>query len=216
MIKLNRWFSRQKLNMKFTLMIGMIIFIPVLGIFTLLFQNLKENNTKQAENNLKYVMSQSYGVIQKTVELCNTSTQVFLNYQNLIDFLLKLEEGVSLETLDLVGFYQNDIGMLENIVNSNPYLYQIRVYSSTDNFPEMMPILYRHQRLMELEWSKGYVSGEWQFNYNDQMFSNSVNSSDHTMGLITTIEDFEYGEIAVIEVAVRMDEVFSNLFQSME
>lgn len=216
MIKLNRWFSRQKLNMKFTLMIGMIIFIPVLGIFTLLFQNLKENNTKQAENNLKYVMSQSYGVIQKTVELCNTSTQVFLNYQNLIDFLLKLEEGVSLETLDLVGFYQNDIGMLENIVNSNPYLYQIRVYSSTDNFPEMMPILYRHQRLMELEWSKGYVSGEWQFNYNDQMFSNSVNSSDHTMGLITTIEDFEYGEIAVIEVAVRMDEVFSNLFQSTD
>lgn len=214
MKNVNRWFSRQKLNIKFTLMIGMIIFIPVLGIFTLLFQNLKANNSKQAENNLKYVMSQSYGVIQKTVELCNTSTQVFLNYQNLVDFLLQLEEDVPLETLDLVGFYQNDIGMLENIVNSNPYLYQIRVYSSTDNFPEMMPILYRNYRLEEFEWSTDYVSGEWRFDYNDQMFSNSVNSSEHTMGLITTIEDYEYGEIAVIEVAVRMDEVFANLFQS--
>ncbi len=214
MNRLGDWFFRQKLNVKFTILIGMIIFIPIIGMFMLLFRNLDENNSKQAINNLKYVMNQTDGVIDKTVELCNTSTQVFLNYQNLSDFLLRLEEGEELDTLDLVDFYQNDIGMLENIVNANPYLYQIRVYAGNDDFPEMMPILYQRRRLDAFSWAETYQSGKWQFNYEDTMFSNSVNFSEHTMGLITSINDYSYGEIAVIEVAVRMEDVIDTIFQS--
>ena len=82
MKKSRQWFKRQKLNIKFTILIGMIIFIPVCGIFSLIFHNLKDNNSKQAISNLKYTMTQIHGVVQKTVELCNTSTQVFLNYQS--------------------------------------------------------------------------------------------------------------------------------------
>lgn len=216
MKKTNHWFSKQKLNIKFTILIGMIIFIPVCGMFTLLFQNLKVNTSKQAINNLKYVMNQTNGAVQKTVELCNTSTQVFLNYQNLTNFLLKLEEEKELDATELVAFYKNDIGMLENIVNSNPYLYQIRVYARNNNFPEMMPILFRHDRLKELSWVNTYQSGQWQFNYEDTMFLNSVNSSEHTMGLITEIQDFEYGDIAVIEVAVRMEDVIETIFDSTD
>ncbi|MDF2842608.1 MAG: hypothetical protein K0R00_1034, partial [Herbinix sp.] len=142
-MKIRRWFYKQKLNIKFTILIGMIIFIPICGIFTLIFQNLKTNNSKQAISNTKYTMTQMYGVVQKTVELCNTSTQVFLNYQKLSEFLLELEKNETLETLDLMEFRQYDIGMLENIVNSNPYLYQIRVYAGTNDFPEMFPILFQ-------------------------------------------------------------------------
>jgi len=215
-MKINQWFSKQKLNIKFTILIGMIVFIPVCGIFTLLFQNLKQNNSKQAISNLKFTMTQMYGEVQKTVELCNTSTQVFLNDQNLSDFLLELKKDEQLDTLDLLDFYQYDIGMLENIVNSNPYLYQIRVYAGSNDFPEMLPILYHRDRLNEFSWYKDFKSGEWQFDYEDAMFYNSVNSSEHTMGLITTLSDYEYDDIAVIEVAVRMEEVFDKIFQSTD
>jgi two-component system sensor histidine kinase YesM len=213
-MKIRHWFYKQKLNIKFTILIGMIVFIPICGIFTLIFQNLKDNNSKQAISNLKYAMTQMHGVVQKTVELCNTSTQVFLNYQKLSEFLLELERDEKLETLDLLEFYQYDIGMLENIVNTNPYLYQIRVYAGTNDFPEMFPILFHHNRLKEFAWYDKFKSGEWQFDYKDAMTNNSVNTSEHTMGLITTLNDYEYGDIAVIEVAVRMDEVFESMFQS--
>lgn len=216
MKKINLWFSRQKLNVKFTILIGMIIFVPIMGMFTLLFRNLENSYSKQAISNLKYLTTQTYGVVQKTVELCNTSTQVFLNYQNLTDFLLGLQKEDNLETLDLVGFYKDDIGMLENLVNSNPYLYQIRVYAGDNDFPEMLPILYRKDRLQNFPWSEDFNSGEWQFNYNDVMFSNSVNTSEHTMGLITTVKDFEYGDLAVVEVAVRMEDVFDTMFDSTD
>lgn len=215
-MRTRHWFHKQKLNIKFTILLGMIIFIPVCGIFTLLFQNLKVNNSKQAISNLKYTMSEMYGVVQKTVELCNTSTQVFLNYQKLSEFLLELEKGEKLDTIELLEFYQYDIGMLENIVNSNPYLYQIRVYAGSNDFPEMFPILYHRNRLKDFSWYDKFESGEWQFDYEDAMFYNSVNSSEHTMGLITTISDYEYEELAVIEVAVRMDEVFDKIFQSTD
>ena len=113
-MRIRHWFYKQKLNIKFTILIGMIIFIPVSGIFTLIFQNLTQNNSKQAISNLKYTMTQMYGVVQKTVELCKYSTQVFLNYQKLSDFLLELEKDEQLDTLDYLEFYQYDIGMLEN------------------------------------------------------------------------------------------------------
>ncbi|MFT4144711.1 MAG: histidine kinase [Mobilitalea sp.] len=213
-MKIKRWFSRQKLNIKFTILIGMIIFIPICFIFTLIFQNLKDNNSKQAISNIKYTMTQMHGVVQKTVELCNTSTQVFLNYQKLSEFLLELEKNEELGTLELMEFSKYDIGMLENIVNSNPYLYQIRVYAGTNDFPEMFPILFHNDRLKEFSWYNNYESGEWQFDYEDAMSYNSVNTSEHTMGLITKLTDYEYEDIAVVEVAVRMEEVFDNIFQS--
>lgn len=212
-MRFRRWFYRQKLNVKFTILIGMILLIPICGIFTLIFHNLKETNSKQAISNLKYTMTQMQGVVQKTVELCNTSTQVFLNYHKLSEFLLELEKKETLETIDILEF-KDDIEMLENIVNSNPYLYQIRVYARTNDFPEMYPILFHNKRLGEFDWCKNYESGEWQFDYPDTMSYHSVNTSEHTMGLITKLTDYDYGDIAVIEVAVRMEEVFDTIFQS--
>lgn len=212
-MKISRWFYRQKLNVKFTILIGMILLIPICCIFTLIFHNLKDSNSKQVISNLKYTMSQMQGVVQKTVELCNTSTQVFLNYHKLSEFLLDLERKETLETIDILEF-KDDIGMLENIINSNPYLYQIRVYAQTNDFPEMYPILFHNKRLQEFDWANKYESGEWQLDYSDIMSHHSVNTSEHTMGLITKLADYEYGDIAVIEVAVRMEEVFASIFQS--
>nr|WP_308742024.1 histidine kinase [uncultured Anaerocolumna sp.] len=208
------WFLKQKLNNKFTFTIGIIVVIPVSIIFLILFQNMKDNIIQQALNNLKYNMNQNHSVIQKTVDLCNMSTQVFLNYQNLNEFLIELEDGTDIETSELVNFYKEDIGMLERLVNSNPYLYQIRVYANNNSFSEMMPILYRKERMEQLKWAKEFSTGEWQFDYKDELFAQTVNSSEHTMALITSIEDYERGKIGVIEVAVRMDTIFPEIFQT--
>ena len=210
------WFSRQKLNIKFTIVIGVLLFVPIASLLVLLFANQQSNMNKQAIDSMKYSMAGSAGDVEKTVDLCNTSTQVFLNYRNLGDYLLKLKNGEEIDTIDLVDFYNNDIGMLQNLVNSNPYLYQIRVYADNSDFYEMMPILFTNKRLDQFQWSMDYTSGEWVFNYQDTVFGDSVNPSDHTMGLITNITDYELGKLAVIEVAVRMEDVFEEIFQSTD
>lgn len=207
-------FFKQKLNKKFTIVIGTIVFIPVSIIFMILFQNIRHNTEEQALNSLKHRMNENHLEVQKTIDLCNMSTQIFLNYQNLNDFLTSIEEGRPIETAQLVEFYQEDIGMLEALVNSNPYLYQIRVYMDNDHTPEMMPILYKRERMMKQEWAQDYSSRQWQFNYKDNMYPKRANASDHTMGLITSIENYKRKEIGVIEVAVRMDAVFPRAFKT--
>lgn len=210
------WFGRQKLNTKFTVVIGGLLFIPLFALLLLIFNVQKDNLIKQSMTSLRYNMTKEVSEVQKTVDLCNTSTQVFLGYRNLSDYLLTLKKGQDLPTIDLVNFYNDDIGMLQKMVNANPYLYQIRVYASGDDVYEMMPILFDKKRLMGYTWATTYESGKWVFDYKDEVFGESVSPSNHTMGLITTMTDYEYGEIGVMEVAVRMDDVFETMFDNTD
>lgn len=213
---LKKWFARQKLNVKFTIVIGAIVFLPI-AVFTLMsFGNMQETIYEQNTNSLKYSMIQSYSRIQKTVDLCNTSTQIFLNYNNFTDYLVDVKNKKEITTSNIFDFYQNEISMLEKMVNSNPYLYQIRVYASGDNLTEMTPILYKRSRMDELKWKDTYESGEWSFDYTDTLFTKSASASEHMMGLITDIVDYDYGEIGVIEVVVRMEDVFDGIFENTD
>lgn len=210
-----KWFSKQKLNVKFTALIGLIVFIPLVAIYIILYGNLKSTAIEQARSVTENTMLQTYSEIQKTVDLCNMSTQMFLNNQNLSDFLICLKRGDDIPTEDLVEFYQNDIVMLERLVNSNPYLYRIRVYAQSDEFSEMMPILFRRQRMEELPWADSYESGQWQFDYKDTVFgSPDTRSAEHVMSLVTDIEDYELGKIGVLEVAVDMSRIFPQMFEA--
>lgn len=216
-MKAKQWFSRQKLNRKITIMIGFILCIPTLIIYFMVFDAQKQRTVSQIQSDIQSTMELQYSMIQKTVELCNMSTQVFLNHQNLKAFLVQLKSGEHIETSDLVDFYKNDISTLERLVNSNPYLYQIHVYAENDTFSEMLPILYQKHRFFHLSWAQNYVSGEWQFDYKDTIFQEgAVRSSNHLMSLVTNISDFSWGQIGVLEVAVDMTQVFPLIFTPEE
>ncbi|MDD3404137.1 MAG: sensor histidine kinase [Hespellia sp.] len=211
------WFYRQKMNVKFTLVIGIIAFIPLGIIFLLFYYNEQQNTIQQQLYTTRSDMQQTYSDVQKTVELCNMTTQSFLNSRNLEQMLIRLKAGDAISTSEYVEFHSEDIMALERLVNSNPYLYQTRVYADSGNFPEMMPILYRKNRMMQLPWAQEYESGTWQFDYKDVIFSESVmNSAQHMMSLITSMNDYEHGEIGTIEVAVRMENIFPEVFAVSE
>lgn len=212
-----KWFSGQKLNVKFTAVIGLIVFIPIIILFAVLFGNLKRTTIGQVNQLTEEEMRQTYSEIQKTVDLCNMSTQMFLNNQNLADFLARLKRGEEIPTEEMVAFYQNDITMLERLVNSNPYLYRIRVYAQNNDFSEMMPILFHHQRLEAFSWADTYESGKWQLDYADSGLGSSyARSAEHVMSLVTDIQDYELGTIGVLEVAVDMSRIFPQLFADGE
>ncbi|MDO4306659.1 MAG: histidine kinase [Eubacteriales bacterium] len=212
-----KWFINQKLKVKFTLVIGLIVFIPIVIIYSMQFGNMEKTRVDQLKGAVEDSLAETYSEIQKTVDLCNMSTQMFLNNQNLNDFLSGLKKGEDFETEEIVSFYQNDIAMLEKLVNSNPYLYRIRVYAENDDFLEMMPILFRHQRMEAFPWADSYVSGQWQFDYDDHALEGvSARSMEHIMSLVTTFADYELGETGVLEVAVDMTQIFPQLFAEEE
>ena len=212
-----KWFINQKLKVKFTLVIGLIVFIPIVIIYSMQFGNMEKTRVAQLKGTVEDSLAETYSEIQKTVDLCNMSTQMFLNNQNLNEFLSGLKKGKDFETEEIVSFYQNDIAMLEKLVNSNPYLYRIRVYAENNDFLEMMPILFRHQRMEAFPWADSYISGQWQFDYDDNALGGiSARSMEHIMSLVTSFEDYELGETGVLEVAVDMTQIFPQLFTEEE
>lgn len=217
MNKIKDTFYKLKLNQKFTIVILILVMVPFFLFFSVLFGNMEENAISQAISDSTSQVRDLYNTVQKTVELCNMSTQSFLNNQDLKDFLVKLRDEDSISTEEYLEFDRNDIAMLERLVNCNPYLYQICVYAFNNDFPEMIPILYHQNRMESLPWAKDYESGKWQFDYPDGVQSNSsMNASQHLMSLVSNVEDDDGEPAGVIEVAVSMDDIFPVLFSPDE
>jgi len=184
---------------------------------TLFFQNIKDSKIKEKMKNVELNFTKNYGQIQKNVEMCNMASQVMKNSENFWSYVVRFCSDEKFETQEILNFYNTDIKALEKIVNSNPYLYQIRVYADFKKTPEMMPILYRMNRLKRLSWAKNgeYESGTWHFDYEDNIFpSFSASTNRHLVSLVTTYTDKDKQVTGVIEVATRMELLFPEIYSS--
>lgn len=215
MNKIKQKFRMLKLNQKFTIVIAGLVIIPMAFFAVALFQNMKNRMVEQAQAEASYYVSNNSAAAQKTVEMCNMSTQTFLNSQELQEFLTRLKKGEEITTREYLEFSENSISMLERLVNSNPYLYHICVYAENNTFPEMAPILYRWERAKKQSWYEAYDSGEWQYDYSDNLHSYSrMNEPDHLMALFSDFPGADGGKAGIVEVAVSMEDVFPNLYST--
>lgn len=213
LMRMKTGFAGLKLNVKFMLLI--ILFIEAtIGIFSgILFFYMEKNTIQEKINELEYEMDRQYEQICKNVDSINMSTQFFLNDQELLAFLVDIRQGKTLSREELNKFYHENIATMERIVNSNAYLYQIRVYVEDEKLQEMMPVLYKRDRMERLKWAQDQELEGWKFDYADTIFdSYALTQNNKIMSLVTRIEDYEYGELAILEVAVSMKTMFEGLY----
>lgn len=219
MKKISGWYQGMKLNMKFTVIIVLLAWAPMVIFAVILFQNMKLELLRDKSSSMEYELQEDYAQIVKNVEAVNMSTQFFLSDQKLQDFLkaVKLQERMGAE--ELRTFYQENIASLERLVNNNPYLYQIRVYAPSDTMQEMMPILYRYSRMMRLDWAgEGEESWEgWHYDYTDMLFDSFMMDQDRRiMSRVTAMEGYGVGEIGMLEVAMYMETMFPHLYDGTQ
>lgn len=205
--------SSMKITQKISMTVFLFAFIPILVLFIVIIMNVEEKEKNDHIFLAKSSVNQIYANVQKTVELCNMSTQVFLNNGNLTNYLERVHSGNKISIEDLISFSRGDIVNMERLVNSNPYLYQIRVYVDDDTMLEMVPIIYRKGRMKNakiiLDQNLQY---SWLFDYSDDLFQLSSNPTKHLMSLTTKIPSYAYGNLGYVEVAVKMEDVFPGLF----
>lgn len=217
MKKVFKHFSSLELNHKFTVIIIAILVVPMIVLFSVFFQKMEDSQIRERMKSIELNFTQKYGEIQKKVEMCSTSTQVIIHSQNFWNNIMRFSMDNDRDTEDIIYFYKNDIAGLEKLVNSNPYLYQIRVYVDSDKIPEMMPIVYRKDRMMKLAWAKdGFESGSWQYDFEDNIFPSYVlRPTPHLVSYVTKMTGIS-GLDATIEVSTKMDNLFPDLYTSTE
>ncbi|MDL2232413.1 sensor histidine kinase [Ruminococcaceae bacterium OttesenSCG-928-L11] len=205
-----------RLNQKFTMMVFCIVLIPVLLMALLFFSGMRQTLTEDRLRDIEADLTQTRANVEKAVDLCNMTTQVFLNNSNLLEFLSAAKQNETFSPQGLIAFYRGEVLAFERLVNANPYLYQVRVFYDNTRIPEMMPILYHTGRMERLAWTdRDWHSGTWQFDYADTLFPDEVSKPvRHLMCLVTTIDDFDLGDLGTLEVSVPMDDVMTDLFAS--
>ncbi len=203
-----------KLNVKFTIIIIAFVIVPIACFSMYLFYNIEQTAIKEKQSSMEYSIESSYARILKNIDSINMSTQFFLSDKFLTQYLTKIKNKEELSTEEIREFYNINIASLERMVNNNPYLYQIRVYADSDNMQEMMPILYRKGRMKRLNWSEDSDIYGWKYDYTDTIFDSYVlNQNRKIMSFVTKIDDFEHGELGVLEVAMSMNTMFPELYE---
>ncbi len=218
MRRIKNWFQGLKLNNKFTIICLIFVTIPMIILAGWMFWNIEDNLINEKLSAMTFKLDMAYAQVIKNVDTINMSTQFFLSDQGLKDFLSAEKRGDSYTTEEILDFYNRDIASLERMVNNNTYLYQIRVYVDSDSMQEMMPILYRRERMQRLSfWQEDFSYG-WKFGYKDNLFSSygQLTGEREILSLLTSMEDYGLGETGVLEVAMYMDTMFPVIYESGE
>lgn len=217
MIKIKGRFSSLNLSHKLTVLIITIIVLPMITLSIFFFENIRNSEIEEKKKSAEVNFAQNYSQIQRNIEVCLMSTQVVINSENFWDKLDRFVAESNINTSELIQFNQNDITGFEKLVNSNPYLYQIRVYIDSHKVPEMMPILYHKERLERLSWAKDdtYETNSWQFNYTDTIFPSDRHPTKHLAAYVTRMSGLENFN-ATIEISTRMELLFPDLFSSTD
>lgn len=164
--------------MKFTIVIITAVTIPIAIFAGILFYNLEQNTISENRNYMEYKMDKNVEAMYTCRDSVNMSTQFFYRTMNCSGCFVRISGGSVYHT-GTGGFQMTDIKNLERLVSNNPLLYSVRVYSQTDSIQEMMPVLYRHDRMENLAWAEGYEAmgtGGWMFGYADTTFSPLVST----------------------------------------
>lgn len=205
-------FHNIPLAQQLSIMASLCLLIPMLLLSYSMISSVQNTTISTRQQEAQFRCNQMVAEVEQLVELCNMSTQVFLNTPDLTNHLAQLKQGVDMDPLSLLEFYREDISSLEKIALSNPNLYQIRVYSVAEDIYEMMPILYSARRMERMPWSEAEITtGKWYLDYNDQLFDDYP-VTPHIMSLVTPITTAEAGLVGIVEVSARMDDLLTELF----
>lgn len=218
MKKIRNWISNLKLNIKFTILIFIIVMIPVGFLLARLAYNMDQTTKSENLTYMNYALERNETQLTTCVDSVNMATQFFQSDIGILELLNAAATGKSISSDKLLDYYENDIEALERLVSNNPLLYGVRVYADNDNVQEMMPILYNHSRMKQMSWAtedRAHIEG-WHFNYYDTLFKNSGTSQERIASYVTAIRDYHNGRIGYIEVAVRMETIFPQLYNDVD
>lgn len=216
MKKIKEAWNSCKLYLKFNILILCAIILPMVILIAILLVIVRGNSISERTNSLEYEMDNSLHTIEQNVETCSLSTQMIINSQTLNEYLVSFRENREFTTEQMIDFYSTEVGGVERTVNSNSNLYQIRIYVDSDTMPEMIPLLFRQERLETLSfWNDDISSGSWHLDYDDRIFSGEAyDNRRHIASVVTKLENADIGEYATLEVAVSMKTLFPDMYDS--
>ena len=176
------------LSRKIVLTIVAFVSICIVVAALMLTNNMKESMIKSTIRDEQARLEQVTQAIDKTNEVCNLASEIIKQSVKINQYMELLCNGKDMEIMEKLDFYQKELISIENMTNSNPYLYQVRIYVNSEKASEKAPSIYRYQRMNNMSWAKEYHDGEWKLDYTDTVFPEYIATGPkHLAGLISVV-----------------------------
>lgn len=205
------------LNRKIVLTIVAFVSICIVVAALMLTNNMKESMIKSTIRDEQARLEQVTQAIDKTNEVCNLASEIIKQSVKINQYMELLCNGKDMEIMEKLDFYQKELISIENMTNSNPYLYQVRIYVNSEKASEKAPSIYRYQRMNNMSWAKEYHDGEWKLDYTDTVFPEYIATGPkHLAGLISVVTQAGGQEMYTIECITYMTNLFPDLYEDSD
>ena len=210
--EIRKKFSGLKLKLQFNIIITILVVIPMLLSGAYIFHEMNENTISTARTYMQDTMEREETSVNNHIQSLQMSTQYLLEDQTIHEMLCDAAEGKKMDTAQLRDVYEKDIHQIEQLLYSNPSLYSLRVYATSDNVTEMMPVLYGKSRMERQPWAQKENPKGYYFDYTDHIFvRRDVQDADHLIGMITPVDDDDDGRIGYIETSIGIAYLFPDI-----
>ena len=201
------------LNTKFTVVILLLLFVPIIILSSIMFYEIELSSIKQSESDMYYRKRELQDGIAIRIENIETIQRSFPKNDELLKMLDNASSGETMSVRELIEFSDGIGSFLTGNVENNPVLYTVRVYAETDDIQEIMPIIYKSSRMKKMSWSNEVPLTGWHFAYYDTSFGSLTENGDiPLLGLVSPINDFPYGTVGYVEAAVEMRTMFPMMY----
>ena len=205
------------LSRRIVLTIVAFVSICIVAAAFMLTNNMKGSMIKSTIRDEQAGLEQITQAIDKTNEVCNLASEIIKQSVKINQYMEMLCNGKDMEIMEKLEFYQKELASIENMTNSNPYLYQVRIYVNSEQASEKAPSIYRYKRMNNMSWAVGYHDGEWKLDYTDTVFPEYIaTGSKHLAGLISVITQADGQEMYTIECMTYMTNLFPNLYEDSD
>lgn len=213
MVNLEIIWDRMPLNKKFTTLIIGILTIPVIIILFFLFNNMaddeKQKMIENANNSLQKINDfaiSNESMASSIIQLIHTNPQLTQSLKS------------NLSTLEIVNFNTTVTPYFENIIITNPYIKNLRIYTNIEAMPERYPIFINNDRVRDDDWFINAKSNILQARIGyDENLSEHISqlSNNSLISYYQALEIYE-DDKTVIEVSFEMKEFFGDVYTTTQ
>lgn len=196
---MNQKLSRKLIIISFVALVLPTFIISIIASYMIRAGYL-QNEQKKAEVNMAIAKAR----VDKNIEMMMMTAKNVSSYYDNIDFATSYTDDTSV--LDLIEFKYQAIKM-QNAIESNPYIYQMRIFLGNDTMPEIYPIFFHASRIVHSEWYQTIEDKPiWRIGHtNDFAVTQMPQPERKLVSYITSIYDSKGKAAGYIEVSMFLD-----------
>lgn len=199
------------LNKKFSTVIIVALAIPAIIVLLLSFQEMRNVEREEISKIAMRDLDKIDAFAQNNGNMASTLVQLVSTNPELTYMLNK-----KLTTAELIEFNTTVLPYFENIVITNPYIRNLRIYTNSDMIAERYPIIIDKDRVEDEDW---YENADTNILKNRVGYSENLSphiaqfSGNSLISYYQALEIYQ-GEKTVVEVSFSMEDFFGEVYSA--